>query len=98
MSDSLSSLETLAVTSFCSARLWVGNWTTIWRVEPEPTSVAASVGGEPASENAFSTCFGVIEVLVTVSWYWVPPLNSTPMLKPRKMKLIRLMNMIAAEA
>ena len=48
----------------------------------------------PASENAFSTSFGVIDVPVTVSWYCVPPLNSTPMLKPRVAKLATLITMI----
>ena len=67
-------------------------------VEPEPTSWAASAGGEPASANAFSTSFGVIEVPVTVIWYCVPPLNSTPMLKPRKTKLMTLIRMITADA
>ena len=91
-SDSLRSLETFAMTPPCFDGSCVANLTTIWRVEPEPTSCAASAGGDPASVNAVSTCLGVIDVPVTVSWYCVPPLNSTPTLKPRKMKLSRLIS------
>ena len=88
----------LAVTVFCWSRVWVGNCTTIWRLEPEPTSWPRRSAASPHRENAFSTSFGVIEVPVTVIWYWVPPLNSTPMLKPRVTKLITLIRMITADA
>src|SRR6478736_3628201 len=82
----------------CSAALTFLVLTTICRVFPEPTSWAAPSDGRFADRNASSVWCVVMVVPAAWIWNWLPPANSTPKLKPRKMKLRTQISRITPDA